>query len=63
MVLSNSGHDHIRNSLVSFKDVAQLIRVRSKRLGHPRFLLPKGMYFGGFELRFPVEEPHSYEHV
>ena len=33
----------------------QFVRCRSKRLGHPRFF-PKGMYFGGFALRFTLED-------
>ena len=64
VVLSNSGHDHLRNSVVLFrKNVAQFKRGRSKRLSHLLFIAPRGMNFGRFARRPFDGGSASCEHV
>ena len=64
MVLSNSGHDHLRNSVVLLrKNVAQFKRGRSKRLSHLLFIAPRGMNFGRFARRPFDGGSASCEHV
>ena len=37
VVLSHTGHDHLRKSAFSLEQIALFVRGRSKRLGHLRF--------------------------